>query len=239
MTQPVVKQQSEASISIPVQETARAILEAFAQPVRINSQSASITTIPQQQQVKSTSSATVQKSVSNIKQQSSSTNFQVPEGYILKQAQYLGQANPAKGLDIEFLQNLVNQHSKFADTHLEEIEYNAFVDPFTSNLFQDEIVEIDYGCIDAYTSALGSQLDPLNSKGAQNDLKVNSRILDGKFSSFVDNQLLLGNYIDAGYSFTSFDAFNQEYQNRSLNKTSSSFNINSSQADRSSSKILS
>jgi hypothetical protein len=77
-----------------------------------------------------------------------------------------------------------------------------------------EIIEIDYGAIDAFTAAFNSS-EP-NATGAQPNLKVSSHILDGKFSSFVDNQLLLGDYIDASLEFTSFDAFNQEYQLRNL-----------------------
>ena len=221
------------------------------EPVLINSKSSSskiapAQAVPQEQipvksasTVKSPSTAKLQRSISNTKppqppqgasRQASYTKFKVPEGYTLAQPRYIGSISAGSGINLDYLQSLVDQHSKkseFADTHLEDIEYNAFIDPFTSNLFQDEVIEIDYGAIDAFTNALSSHID-IEARGPQHDLKTNSHILEGKFSSFVDNQLLLGDYIDASLQFTSFDAFNQEYQNRNLKKTSSNFNVNSS-----------
>jgi len=176
--------------------------------------------------IKSQENFEVKKSVSSAKpaektqtpKSSDSSRLNIPAGYILAEPKYIGNLDPANGVTLDYLQNLINQHAskkdQFPDTHLEDIEYNKFIDPFTSSLFQDEIIEIDYGAIDAFTAALNSS-EP-NATGAQPNLKVSSHILDGKFSSFVDNQLLLGDYIDASLEFTSFDAFNQEYQLRNL-----------------------
>jgi hypothetical protein len=197
--EPIYQKQSRSSSQIKV-------------PVKSSS------TIKSQGNIAENISVSSIKPVEKATKSSDSSRLNIPAGYILAEPKYIGNLDPANGVTLDYLQNLINQHAskidQFPDTHLEDIEYNKFIDPFTSSLFQDEIIEIDYGAIDAFTAAFNSS-EP-NATGAQPNLKVSSHILDGKFSSFVDNQLLLGDYIDASLEFTSFDAFNQEYQLRNL-----------------------
>jgi hypothetical protein len=66
-------------------------------------------------------------------------------------------------------------------------------------LFRDEIVDIDFGAIDAYTSALNAQINSAQSGGdASNsaELSFPSHILTSNHATFLDNQMLLG---DATY----------------------------------------
>ena len=218
--EPIYQKQSRSSSQFHLQEPIKST-STIKSPSNI-ALAKSVSSVKQAEPIKVASQSKHEQSpkATPIRQKTtSSSKINIPEGYTLAEPQYIGNLDPANGVTIEYLQNLINQHAskkdQFPDTHLEDIEYNTFVDPFTSNLFQDEIIEIDYGAIDAFTTAFNSNLDS-NSKGAQPHLKVNSNILESKFSSFVDNQLLLGDYIDASLQFTSFDAFNQEYQLRNL-----------------------
>jgi hypothetical protein len=76
---------------------------------------------------------------------------------------------------------------------------DGLIDPSDPNLFRDEIVDIDFGAIDAYTSALNAQINSAQSgsdaQGA-NELSFPSHILTSNHATFLDNQMLLG---DATY----------------------------------------
>ena len=80
----------------------------------------------------------------------------------------------------------------FEPTNL-DIKPNQFIDPFNPDLFKDEIIDIDFGAIDAFTSALNAQLnaEKTGSQPPQN-LQFPSHILTSNHAYFIDNQLLLG-----------------------------------------------
>jgi hypothetical protein len=73
---------------------------------------------------------------------------------------------------------------------------DGLIDPADPNLFKDEIVDIDFGAIDAYTSALNAQInnaESFSSSGGINNqnLQFSSHVLTSNHATFLDNQLLL------------------------------------------------
>ena len=66
------------------------------------------------------------------------------------------------------------------------------IDPYDPNLFKDEIIDIDFGAIDAYTAGLNAQI---NAEKANNpregQLQFPSHILTSNHATFIDNQMLL------------------------------------------------
>ena len=70
---------------------------------------------------------------------------------------------------------------------------SQFIDPFSPDLFKDEIVDIDFGAIDAFTEALNAQIvAEKNGTEAPKDLRFPSHVIASNHASFLDNQLFLG-----------------------------------------------
>jgi hypothetical protein len=88
---------------------------------------------------------------------------------------------------------------EFEPTNL-DIKPNHFIDPFSPDLFKDEIIDIDFGAIDAFTEALNAQItSEQNGQPPPKNLQFPSHILSSNHASFIDNQLLLGDSsINAG-----------------------------------------
>jgi hypothetical protein len=88
---------------------------------------------------------------------------------------------------------------EFEPTNL-DIKADQFIDPFSPDLFKDEIIDIDFGAIDAFTTALNAQLNAEKTgTPAPQNLQFPSHILTSNHASFIDNQLLLGDSsINAG-----------------------------------------
>lgn len=218
-------QQSQAASSNRTQSTSSNASQKQQQPPS-KTQSTTSAASPQQQQQQQQPKQTL--SSASLAGSKSETvfipaNVKVPEGYYAAPAQFIGQLSSSKplnpndlsSLDTSFLNKLVRDHKnelKFPDTHLDEINYQTFVDPFSADLFRDEIIDIDYGAIDAFTNALNSQLD-INQRGPQTDLRADSHVVKGNYPAFIDNQYLLGDYANS-YAFTSFDEFNDDYAKR-------------------------
>lgn len=81
---------------------------------------------------------------------------------------------------------------EFEPTNL-DIKPNHFIDPFSPDLFKDEIIDIDFGAIDAFTEALNAQISSeKNGTPPPKNLQFPSHILSSNHASFIDNQLLLG-----------------------------------------------
>lgn len=94
--------------------------------------------------------------------------------------------------DINRLYSL-NEDPEAEDESNDQNDEHQFIDPADPNLFKDEIVDIDFGAIDAYTSALNAQINSVNNESsAANDLQFPSHILTSSHATFLDNQLLLG-----------------------------------------------
>jgi len=77
------------------------------------------------------------------------------------------------------------------------------IDPYDPNLFKDEIIDIDFGAIDAYTAGLNAQINAEKANQSANNssgLQFPSHILTSNHATFIDNQMLLG---DPFYSQTS------------------------------------
>lgn len=67
------------------------------------------------------------------------------------------------------------------------------VDPYGTDLFKDEMIELDYGAIDAYTSALNAHLAAeRNNEPAPTGLRYASHILTSNHAMFLENQMFLG-----------------------------------------------
>jgi len=64
-----------------------------------------------------------------------------------------------------------------------------FIDPFSADLFKDEMVDIDFGAIDAFTEALNAQIlaEKNNSEPAKN-LHFPSHIIASNHAAFLDTQ---------------------------------------------------
>jgi hypothetical protein len=66
-------------------------------------------------------------------------------------------------------------------------------DMFDLSYFQDEIIDVDYGAIDAYTAAINAHLTAeKNNEPAPTNLQFASHILKSSHATFVENQLFLG-----------------------------------------------
>ena len=90
-----------------------------------------------------------------------------------------------------------NDEEKAADD-----ESTQFMDPYSADLFKDEIIELDYGAIDAYTSALNAHLvAERNNEPVPTDLRFASHILTSNHAMFLENQMFLGDaYFSTGIS---------------------------------------
>ena len=75
-------------------------------------------------------------------------------------------------------------------------------DMLNADTFKDEMIELDYGAIDAYTSALNAHLEAeRNNEPAPTGLRYASHILTSNHAMFLENQLFLGNaYFSTGIS---------------------------------------
>jgi hypothetical protein len=67
-------------------------------------------------------------------------------------------------------------------------------------LFRDEIIDIDFGAIDAFTNSLNAHIEAQQcGRAPPQKLEFPSHILKSNHATFIDNQLLLGDYsINAG-----------------------------------------
>lgn len=79
------------------------------------------------------------------------------------------------------------------EPHNLDTQSTQFIDPFSADLFKDEMVDIDFGAIDAFTEALNQQiLAEKNGVEPAKDLQFPSHVIASNHASFLDNQLLLG-----------------------------------------------
>lgn len=102
------------------------------------------------------------------------------------------------------------------------------IDPYDPNLFKDEIIDIDFGAIDAYTAGLNAQINAeksnLNQSGGQHQLQFPSHILTSNHATFIDNQMLLG---DPFYSQSNANtATNAAAQQQQAHESTSNLNGN-------------
>jgi hypothetical protein len=68
-----------------------------------------------------------------------------------------------------------------------------FIDPFSADLFKDEMVDIDFGAIDAFTEALNAQIiAEKNGSEPPKNLRFPSHVIASNHASFLDNQLFIG-----------------------------------------------
>jgi hypothetical protein len=75
-------------------------------------------------------------------------------------------------------------------------------DPFNADLFKDEMIELDYGAIDAYTASLNAHLNAeRNNEPEPTGLRYASHILTSNHAMFLENQMFLGDaYFSTGIS---------------------------------------
>ena len=79
-----------------------------------------------------------------------------------------------------------------------DVKANQFIDPFSPDLFKDEIIDIDFGAIDAFTSALNAQLNaeksghpaPQNLQFPSHILTSNHAAIAGDGSSGINVQFI-------------------------------------------------
>lgn len=79
---------------------------------------------------------------------------------------------------------------------------NQYIDPYSQDLFKDQVIELDYGAIDAYTLALNAHLiAERNNEPVPTDLRFASHILTSNHAMFLENQIFLGDaYFSSGIS---------------------------------------
>lgn len=85
-----------------------------------------------------------------------------------------------------------NSNLEFKSHNLDNYS-TQFIDPFSANLFKDEMVDIDFGAIDAFTEALNAQIiAEKNGDKFPKNLQFPSHVLASNHASFLDNQIFLG-----------------------------------------------
>lgn len=83
---------------------------------------------------------------------------------------------------------------EFEPHHLDsqQVQPAQFVDPFTADMFRDEMVDIDFGAIDAFTEALNQQiLAEKNGVEPPKNLQFPPHVIASNHASFLENQLFL------------------------------------------------
>ena len=98
-------------------------------------------------------------------------------------------------VDMEQFEHFYEQNGQLEfEPHNLDTNYSTqFIDPFSAELFKDEIVDIDFGAIDAFTEALNQQI--LAEKAGvepPKSLQFPSHVLQSNHASFLENQMFLG-----------------------------------------------
>lgn len=89
--------------------------------------------------------------------------------------------------------NLEGGVSEENNNNNKKSEEQDFSDIMNGNTFKDEMIELDYGAIDAYTAALNAHLEAeRNNEPAPTGLRYASHILTSNHAMFLENQLFLG-----------------------------------------------
>lgn len=142
---------------------------------------------------------------------------------LLQQQQHLSSATSKKSSMQSQKLDLSSSAIKFEDTNLGDYKYDPYLDPFTSDMFKDEIIDIDYGAIDAFNSLLNAQFnkelaDHANLTNNKNDNKnvFASNLVRSDYGSFIENQLALGDSLlninnDPALTLLSFDEYKTYY----------------------------
>lgn len=100
------------------------------------------------------------------------------------------------------------------------------IDPYDPNLFKDEIIDIDFGAIDAYTAGLNAQINAEkanSSRSGDGQLQFPSHILTSNHATFLDNQMLLG---DAFFNQSTSANNNAQQPNESTSNLNGNINQN-------------
>lgn len=87
----------------------------------------------------------------------------------------------------------VTEEAFTSSSRVDELGGGDEIDPYDPNLFKDEIIDIDFGAIDAYTAGLNAQINAEKSgANANGQLQFPSHILTSNHATFIDNQMFLG-----------------------------------------------
>jgi hypothetical protein len=118
-------------------------------------------------------------------------------GYQAQPVKFLGYnrqkpktADNPHGLDYDFLNKLMAEHCLSATIDNSEV----YSDP---SQIHDEVIDIDYGAIDAFTKLLNEQLETAAQadQSSSGELKFKSNLIKSNYSSFVDEQILMGKIV--------------------------------------------
>ena len=109
-----------------------------------------------------------------------------------------------------------------------DTESIQFIDPFNADVFKDEIIDIDFGAIDAFTEALNAQIKSTkNGTKMPDNLQFPSNIVKSNQANFIDHQIILG---DSSYVTTSKNNNNNNqsgnfYSSNNVSQVNSSYNL--------------
>lgn len=93
-------------------------------------------------------------------------------------------------------------------------------DPFNSDLFKDEIVEIDYGAVDAFSHLLRTQYDQsYPAYGQKVDKGFATNVVNANYGTLIEKQLRLGDSLthlnnEPALAYASFDDYKRYYDNK-------------------------
>jgi hypothetical protein len=118
-------------------------------------------------------------------------------GYVVEKARQVGQLSGnqiIKCLDKIDLSQFEKYYDLIPSCNQQSNDDNENDDLFSDGLFKDELVDIDFGVIDAFTSALNAQINAeknMADNKQQSNLQFPSHVLTSKYATFLDTQIFL------------------------------------------------
>lgn len=118
-------------------------------------------------------------------------------GYVVEKARQVGQLSGnqiIKCLDKIDLSQFEKYYEQVPNYNQQSDDYNENDDIYNDGLFKDELVDIDFGVIDAFTSALNAQINAeknMADNKQQSNLQFPSHVLTSKYATFLDTQIFL------------------------------------------------
>jgi hypothetical protein len=118
-------------------------------------------------------------------------------GYVVEKARQVGHLSGNQiikcldKIDLSQFEKYYDQSPSFNQQPTDGIDNE---DIYNDGLFKDELVDIDFGVIDAFTSALNAQINAeknMADNKQQSNLQFPSHVLTSKYATFLDTQIFL------------------------------------------------
>lgn len=148
-----------------------------------------------------------------------STNALGEPGYYSRSSQ----AELMRNVNFEKLDSVVKAQDRsdytFPSVNLTYPGTHVF-DPFNSELFKDEIVEIDYGAVDAFSHLLRTQYDQsYPAYGQKTDKGFATNVVNANYGTLIEKQLRLGDALthlnnEPALAYSSFDDYKRYYDGK-------------------------